>query len=69
MDGTFELKFGKYAGKTYDWVVENAPSYITWAKVNAPNLLKPPKVVKPVQMTTADAPSYKTLQPNLNFYQ
>lgn len=70
MDGKFMFKYGKYAGKTYEWVEENAPSYLDWVKINAPNLLKEskPKAVKPTQMTTADAPQYKTLQPNLNFW-
>lgn len=70
MDAKFVFKFGKYAGKTYEWVEENAASYLEWARVNAPNLLKEPKpkVVKPVQLTTVDCPPQKTMQPNLNFW-
>ena len=67
------FKFGKYAGKTLEWVEENAPSYITWAKINAPNLLKEPKpkaVPKPAEnkvLTFRDAP-VKTIVPNMNFW-
>ena len=73
MDGNFVFKFGKHAGKTLDWVEENAPSYLAWAKINAPNLLKEPKpkaVPKPAEkkiLTFRDAP-VKTMVPNMNFW-
>lgn len=67
----FVFKFGKHAGKTYEWVEENHPSYIVWAEESAPNLLKEPKPkAKPVEqkaITFSDAKSI-AMTPNLNFW-
>lgn len=73
MDKNFIFKFGKHVGKTYAWVEENHPSYIVWAKENAPNLLKTPKSkaepkpeVKKEITLIDDKPS--SMVPNTNFY-
>jgi len=67
----FVFKFGKHAGKTYEWVEENNPSYIVWAEESAPNLLKEskpkPKPVEQKTITFSDAKS-TTMSPNLNFW-
>lgn len=69
-DPNFKFRFGKHAGKTYAWVEENDPSYIDWAKNNAPNLLKAPAAPK-VPPKTKIVPleeKLQGLQPNTNFY-
>lgn len=69
IEPSFKFKFGKHAGKSYAWVEENDPSYIDWAKKNAPNLLKasaPKAAPKTTVVPLEDKIS--GLQPNYNFY-
>ena len=68
VDDNFIFKFGKYSGKTYKYVLETNPQYISWAEENAPNLLKEKKAAKPKDepQTFIDRNPKKIL-PNLNF--
>lgn len=34
MDDNFIFTGGKYNGKTYAWVMENNPQYVSWCKDN-----------------------------------
>lgn len=71
---TFIFKFGKHKGKSLQIVQKVDPSYIEWAKINAPKLLEE---YKPVPKKTEPAPRREppedsevtpsALQPNLNF--
>ena len=68
IDPNFTFKFGKHSGRTYAWVEENDPTYIDWARKNAPKLLEAPKrkigqETKVINME--DKPN--GLQPNMNF--
>lgn len=71
MDKNFVLKGGKYNGKTYGWVLQNFPSYISWCKENAPNMLKerpvPVPNIETKEIKFRDEP-IKSLVPNLNFW-
>ncbi len=72
MRGDFVFKFGKHAGKRYDWVEEHHPSYLVWAEENAPNLFKEtiPKKAKPVEQKEVKFSDTKStaMTPNENFY-
>ena len=67
-DPNFKFRFGKHAGKTYAWVEENDPSYIDWAKKNAPNMLKEPQPKAAPKTTVVKIEKLQGLQPNTNFY-
>lgn len=73
MDDNFVLKFGKYVGKTYGWVSKNAPNYITWARDNAPNLLKESKPkpqvieIEKKEIKFREGP-VNTMVPNMSFW-
>ena len=66
IDPNFTFRFGKHSGRTYAWVEENEPSYIEWAKKNAPNLFEAHKS-KPNTKVTLIEDKPVGLQPNLNF--
>lgn len=68
MDNNFILTKGKYAGKSIFEVEKINPSYLKWAKENAPNLLKEdkPKKIKPV-VEKEEVIVPVALQPNLDF--
>lgn len=73
MANNLTFRTGKYAGKTLEWVEENAPAYLEWVRENRPEMLKVPKQPKiteiktnrgePVEITVVSA-----LQPNMNFW-
>lgn len=71
MDKNFIFTKGMHAGKTFEEVEKNFPSYIKWAKENAPNLLKhsaPTKskeINKKLIIEKEIIPN--SLQPNLDF--
>jgi hypothetical protein len=69
MSQNFTFKYGKYAGRTYEWVKAHAPSYIAWAEENAPNLLKPPapKPIEKKEIKFIDKPP-QSMENNTNFY-
>lgn len=60
-----------HAGKTFAEVEQKFPSYIKWAKENAPNLLKdsiskkPKEINKNLNIENEIIPN--SLQPNLDF--
>lgn len=74
MDEGFIFKGGKHSGKTYSFVSQIDPSYITWCEKNAPGMLKerkqkkerpaPPKIVNPPEVSSG---TKSAIQPNLNF--
>lgn len=64
---------GKHAGKTLEWVEKNEPSYVRWAKENAPGIIKesepskstaPPKRIEP---PADDEVPASAMKPNKNF--
>ncbi len=73
MDKNFILTKGMHAGKTIAELEITHPSYIEWAKTNAPNLLKGKKVkieikepgprIEPPEKSNVKS----VLQPNLDF--
>jgi len=46
LDPKSVLRFGKYKGKTVEYVIKHNLNYIMWAMEQAPNLLKTKPVVK-----------------------
>lgn len=68
-DPNFIFKFGKHSGRTYAWVEENDPTYIDWARKNAPRLLEQPKPkTEPKTNIVMIEDKPNGLQPNHNFY-
>jgi hypothetical protein len=75
LDDNFIFRNGKYAGKTFGFVKQNNPSYIDWARANAPNLLKEYKKKESSETSTEKIKpteylkgSRSAIQPNLDFY-
>ncbi len=72
MNPEFILRSGKYAGKTYQWILENDSSYLVWITDNRPEMLKEIKKkpeVKEVKVVNIKEDSQPfTLKPNDNFY-
>ena len=72
MDKDFILKRGMHAGKTIAEIEMTNPSYIEWAKKNAPNLLRDKKTkikesserIEPLEKNITKS----SIQPNLNFF-
>ena len=71
MNKNFIFKKGMHAGKTFAEVEQKFPSYIKWAKENAPNLLKEKAPTKPKEinknLTIENEKIPNSLQPNLDF--
>jgi hypothetical protein len=71
MNPDFKFRSGKYEGKTYAWVKENNPRYISWVKENQPKMLiersAPKKEVKVVDVKGGDKEPFK-MPLNENFY-
>lgn len=70
MRADFILRSGKYAGKTYEWVLETDPSYLVWITDNRPEMLreqKEPKKEVKVTNVKEETKSF-VLQPNEDFY-
>ncbi len=73
MENSFIITKGKYAGKTFGWLKENAPGYLAWCKDNAPNMLKVPKAAPKPLVKTDKCPVFRdkppeAMTPNLNFW-
>ena len=74
MSPDFKLRSGKYLGKTYQWVMDNNPSYLAWIKENRPEMLRdkqPNKVEvkKEVKVTNLKEDCEEpVLKPNKDFY-
>lgn len=71
---SFIFKIGKHKGKSLQFVEKIDPSYIKWARENAPNLLeeyKPKiKLIEPAPRKEPPEESEvpkSALQPNINF--
>lgn len=71
--GTFIFKFGKHKGKSLQIVEKIEPSYIEWARKNAPKLLEewkptprpaPPRIEPPDESEVVKS----AMQPNLDFF-
>lgn len=65
------IPYGKYKGKTLEWLEKNDKGYLKWAKENAPKLVTPPKPkpiieTKVIDLREDELP--KAIQPNLNFW-
>ena len=61
MADTRKYKYGKYKGKSIDWVKSADPSYYRWS-LDKPNLIS-----KPIEEPKFE-PKSTALQPNLNFW-
>jgi hypothetical protein len=72
MEPHFKFRSGKYAGRTYEWVEDNDPSYLAWIVENRPEMLRDHKkkeVKKEVKVIDVkEEPCEPTLKPNENFY-
>ncbi len=70
MNPKFQIRSGKYAGKTIEWLQENEPSYLLWMEENRPEMLKGSEIKKaaPKQQVTVREIEAKAMVPNLNFY-
>ena len=75
IDKDFIFKGGKHDGKTYAWVMQNYPSYISWCKENAPNMLKARPTPVPKQEPKTETKDLKfrdtpftSLTPNMDFW-
>ena len=74
MNDSFVFKRGKYAGITYGIVMKTNPFYIEWVKINAPYLLKEPKIKEPkpappiINPPEVNEKKGYVLTPNLNFF-
>lgn len=70
MNKKFQLRTGKYAGKTIEWLQENDHKYLIWVEENRPEMLKGSQDEKPVTVRSIDytQESMSSLQPNYNFY-
>lgn len=64
-DPNFIFRSGKHKDKSYLWVEENDPSYITWILENRPEMLG--KKTKPKVVVTKLEDYKSVLQPNQNF--
>ncbi len=60
----FKFRSGKYQGKTYEWVLDNDPSYIKWVEKNVPKML----IEQPKGSTKSkiNHEPFK-IKPNMNF--
>jgi hypothetical protein len=69
MRSDFILRSGKYKGKSYRWVMDNNPRYVSWIKENKPEMLvDKPKPKKEVKVTNLKEDDGKFKMPlNLNF--
>lgn len=73
MNDSFVFKKGKYVGCSIEFVKKTNPSYIEWAKANAPYLLKEPKIKEPkpaperIEPPEVNEKKGYVLTPNLNF--
>jgi hypothetical protein len=70
MDDNFTFTGGKYNGKTYAWVMETNPQYISWCRENAPNMLKerkPPEPKKEITELKFRDTTIPSMVPNMNF--
>jgi len=67
------LAFGKFKGRTIGSVLGSNPGYISWAKINAPNLLYSKKkseaknTDKPKEQVLKDHEWLRAIKPNYNF--
>lgn len=52
LDPKSVFRFGKYKGKTVEYVIKHNLNYIMWAMEQAPNLLKTKPTVKKTNETT-----------------
>lgn len=75
MDDNFVFSKGKYAGESIKEVKRKNPSYITWAKENAPYLFKDYKIAAPTPKPAQErieppetSENKSVIQPNLNFF-
>jgi hypothetical protein len=55
LDPKSVLRFGKYKGKTVEYVMKHNLNYIMWAMEQAPNLLKTKPVIKKTNNNTVAA--------------
>lgn len=70
MNLQFQIRTGKHAGKTIQWLQENEPSYLVWIQENRPEMLKGSLVKKPEpkkEVTMSDVPT-TSMVPNMNFW-
>jgi len=73
IDDNFILKGGKHKGKSIAVIKKIDYQYISWAMINAPGLLKAPKVVEPQtpgarkEVPEESSEPKSSLQPNLDF--
>lgn len=67
--GNNTFKYGKYKGKTTDWVSRNDPGYIEWVCSEKPNILHDKKKVKKISPDYLQEKEIKPekLTPNYNF--
>jgi len=70
MNPQFQIRTGKHAGRTIEWLQQNQPSYLRWMEENRPEMLKGSDVKKaaPKQQVTVREIETKAMVPNLNFY-
>jgi len=67
VDKGFTFRTGKYAGKTYGWVEDNAPDYLIWIKENRPEMLVAKKIIPKITKEVPDFGYDYKLPNNLNF--
>lgn len=67
MDDNFILRYGKYAGKTIEWLKRNNPQYLEWVTLNQPKMLENTKQSEPKKTELSDEETVSAIKPNMNF--
>lgn len=68
MNPQFQIRTGKNAGKTIEWLQQNDPSYLRWIKENRPEMLKGSELKTEQKKVIVSEISKAVLNPNMNFW-